>query len=97
MITRIVKMTFRENEVPAFLEIFNSSKGFIRNMPGCTQLELLNDISSPNIFFTYSCWDSEQDLDNYRNSELFGKVWKSTKALFSDKPQAWSLEKKAAL
>ena len=91
MIIRIVKMTFETDKVVDFLAVFNSSKHHIRNMEGCTHLELLNDINSPNIFFTYSYWQSETDLDNYRNSELFKTVWSKTKVLFSAKAEAWSV------
>lgn len=97
MIIRIVKMTFQPEKVNEFLEIFNESKQLIRNMPGCSHLELLNDTNSPNIFFTYSYWNSENDLNNYRNSEIFSKVWKSTKALFIAKAEAWSVEQKVVL
>jgi len=55
-------------------------------------LELWRDANTPNIFFTYSFWNSEDDLNAYRHSELFRKTWKETKALFSDKPEAWSVE-----
>ncbi len=58
-------------------------------------VELLNDINAPEIFFTYSKWESEQDLDEYRRSELFQLVWGKTKMMFADKPEAWSLEKKS--
>jgi heme-degrading monooxygenase HmoA len=91
MIIRIVKMTFHPEKVNEFLETFNSSKHLIRNFDGCSHLELLNDTKSKNIFFTYSYWQSEIHLNNYRNSELFEKVWKSTKVLFISKPEAWSL------
>jgi quinol monooxygenase YgiN len=97
MIVRIVKMTFREDRTEEFLAIFEASKQLIRSMPGCTHLELLNDRSSPAIFFTYSCWESEEALENYRKSELFGKVWTKTKALFDAKPEAWSTEQKTVL
>jgi heme-degrading monooxygenase HmoA len=90
-------MTFMPEKVDEFLEIFNASKVLIRNFEGCSQLELLNDINSPNIFFTYSYWQSENHLNNYRNSELFGSVWKSTKPLFISKTEAWSVEQKAVL
>ncbi len=50
MIIRIVKMTFVPEKVNEFLEIFNSSKQLIRNFAGCSHLELLNDINSPNVF-----------------------------------------------
>jgi autoinducer 2-degrading protein len=97
MIIRIVKMTFEPEKVNEFLEIFESSKQFIRAMQGCSHLELLNDINSPNIFFTYSYWQSENDLNNYRNSDLFAGVWSKTKILFYAKPEAWSVEQKVVL
>lgn len=93
MIIRIVKMTFQPDEVVNFLKIFNSSKQYIRNMEGCTHLELLNDINTPNIFFTYSHWLTENDLNNYRKSELFKSVWGKTKILFCAKPEAWSVKR----
>lgn len=94
MIIRIVKMTFMPEKVNEFLKVFNASKHLIRNFEGCSHLELLNDINSPNIFFTYSYWQSEEALNKYRNSELFAGVWKETKILFADKTEAWSVEQK---
>ncbi len=93
MIVRIVKMTFRENEVLHFLELFNSRKDMIRNFSGCSHLELWNDAHQPNVYFTYSIWENEAKLDHYRFSELFKDVWSKTKALFAEKPEAWSLLK----
>lgn len=92
MIKRIVKLTFREEEIPAFLKVFEESKAFIRGFEGCHQVELLQGIQAPNIFFTYSFWDDEEALNRYRHSELFQKTWSRTKALFADKPEAWSVE-----
>ncbi|MFH1319239.1 MAG: antibiotic biosynthesis monooxygenase family protein [Bacteroidota bacterium] len=92
MIIRIVKMTFSPSKLVEFLEIFNSSKEKIRTFEGCNHLELLNDINNPNIFFTYSHWASEQDLNNYRDSDLFKKTWTKTKALFSEEAEASSLD-----
>jgi len=92
MIIRIVKMTFEPDKVSDFLKIFDDSKQYIRNMEGCTGLELLKDIKSPTLFFTYSHWQSENDLNNYRNSELFKSVWSKTKLLFASKAEAWSVE-----
>jgi quinol monooxygenase YgiN len=91
MIIRIVKMTFEPEKVNDFLEIFNSSKLLIRNYEGCSRLELLNDIKSKNIFFTYSYWESEEHLNHYRGSELFENVWSNTKKLFLSKPESWSV------
>ena len=97
MFVRIVKMSFQPKKIEEFLNNFNTKKEFIRNSPGCRLLELYRDKTNPNIFFTYSYWDTEQDLENYRNSELFKGVWAQTKVLFNDKPLAWSVDKVASL
>ncbi len=93
MFIRIVKLSFHPEKVTAFLENFHQNKEQIRNFSGNTFLELYQDKSNKSVFFTYSIWDREEDLENYRNSELFNEVWSFTKALFNDKPQAWSVDK----
>jgi len=40
MLIRIVRMTFQEEKVAAFLENFESNKKKIRSFPGCRHLEL---------------------------------------------------------
>jgi len=91
MLKRIVRMHFVESKVEDFISIFESSRVQIRNFPGCKHLELLRDLKQPGIFFTISIWESEKDLENYRNSQLFIHTWKQTKALFESKAMAWSL------
>ncbi len=91
MIKRIVKLTFREEEISTFLQIFEESKSKIRNFDGCHHVELLQGLEPNNIFFTFSIWEDEAALNRYRYSELFEKTWAKTKILFSDKPQAWSV------
>lgn len=97
MFVRIVKMGFHEDKVEAFLNNFEQIKQDIRNFPGNRFLELYRDKNNPNIFFTYSYWEDEADLENYRNSELFIEVWAFTKQLFSQKPEAWSVDKLVTL
>lgn len=86
-------MTFEPTACPQFLEIFEASKDKIRSFPGCRHLELWR-CTAPNqhVFMTHSHWDSEQALETYRHSELFRTTWAKTKSLFSDRPEAWSLE-----
>ena len=97
MFIRIVKMSFHEENIPAFLENFEIIKDKIRNAPGNRLLELYQDKSNNSIFFTYSYWESEEDLENYRKSELFNEVWAFTKKLFNDKAEAWSVDKLVSL
>lgn len=93
MIIRIVRMTFDPALTEDFLRVFNENKNNIRNFPGCTHLELHRDAEKHNIFATYSYWEKKEDLENYRKSELFEKVWSNTKALFAGKPEAFSHER----
>ncbi len=86
-------MTFVPEKANDFLKIFRESKDKIRAFEGCTHLELLNDVQNRNIYFTYSHWLSEADLNNYRVSQLFKTTWGKTKVLFADKPEAWSVER----
>lgn len=97
MFVRIVKMSFHEENIPKFLENFELMKEKIRNAPGNRLLELYQDKNNPELFFTYSYWETENDLENYRNSELFYDVWQFTKKLFNDKPEAWSVDKLVSL
>lgn len=93
MLIRIVRMHFTDAGVAEFLEIFNENKLAIRNFPGCTHLELLKDAEDSNCYTTLSYWDKPASLENYRKSELFGSVWGRVKTLFSERTQAFSLEK----
>jgi quinol monooxygenase YgiN len=93
MIIRIVKLSFHAEHIPTFLENFEQIKSQIRNAAGNCFLELYQDKQNPNIFFTYSYWETEQDLENYRKSAFFDEVWNFTKKLFNDKPEAWSVDK----
>jgi len=93
MLIRIVKMSFFPEKITKFLDVFHQNKEQIRNFNGNTFLELYQDKDNKSVFFTYSIWKSENDLENYRKSELFSEVWANTKVLFNDKPQAWSVNK----
>ena len=97
MLVRIVKLSFHEENIPVFLENFELMKEKIRNATGNRFLELYQDKNNKCLFFTYSYWETEQDLENYRQSELFYDVWEFTKKLFNDKPEAWSVDKLVSL
>ncbi|WMI67140.1 putative quinol monooxygenase [Mangrovimonas sp. YM274] len=97
MFVRIVKMSFQPEKIDTFLSNFEANKTKIRAFEGCQFLELYRDKTNSNIFFTYSYWDTENDLENYRHSELFKGVWANTKPLFNAKPEAWSVDKLESL
>ena len=91
MITRIVKLKFQEQYISKFKHFANEIESTIKSHEGCVSLELLQDTSDLSIFFTYSKWNSEDDLNNYRKSDFFRNIWPQTKEWFSAKPEAWSV------
>ncbi|MFN4082272.1 MAG: putative quinol monooxygenase [Bacteroidia bacterium] len=91
MINRIVRLSFDKTKVNEFVDLFNSTKMQIASFEGCKSLTLLKDFNEPNVFYTYSVWDSEEHLNKYRYSDFFKETWSKTKALFNAKPQVFSL------
>lgn len=92
MITRFVKLTFKEDKVKDFIDIWNESREYIAGFEGCNFVEMHQAKDPSNVCFTHSIWDSEAALNEYRHSDLFNRTWAKTKVLFDDKPEAWSLE-----
>ncbi|MGV3557780.1 putative quinol monooxygenase [Larkinella arboricola] len=92
MLVRIVRMAFQEGKTDDFRAIFDASKQRIRAFPGCLHLELLRDLDQPTVYVTYSHWESPEALEQYRRSDLFRATWAATKALFADRPTAFSME-----
>ncbi len=92
MLTRIVKMHLDADRVDDFLVILHENIHKIRQFPGCHGVRVLRSLDAPDVFMTYSIWETKADLEKYRHSELFKMVWKRTKRLFASKAEAWSLE-----
>jgi len=90
MITRIVKLVIDPSKKEIFISIFKENNHYIKASPGCVGVQLLQDEKYDNIFFTYSHWEAESDLNNYRKSSIFGEIWKATKATFCGLPEAWT-------
>lgn len=89
---RLVKLTLKEENIQDFITHFDTVKEKINNFPGCKGMKLLRDKKNAQIVFTYSEWESEDDLENYRHSELFGEVWPTVKQWFAERTDAWSTD-----
>lgn len=90
--TRLVKLTLKEEHVNDFITHFDTVKDKINSFPGCKGMKLLRDDNTLGIVFTYSEWNTADDLENYRKSELFSSIWPTVKEWFDKKAEAWSTE-----
>ncbi|MGL1888751.1 MAG: antibiotic biosynthesis monooxygenase [Reichenbachiella sp.] len=94
MIVRVVQLVLTDDKVKDLFHLLDQYQYQIRNAPGCLHLEILQDIDQPSKFITYSHWKSEQHLNEYRSSALFGVVWPAIKACLKEKPRAQSFDRK---
>lgn len=84
-------MEFEPDKVQDFLVLFEGVKDKILAREGCLHLELCRDASIEHVYYSFSVWEAEEYLENYRHSDFFKETWTKTKALFSSKPLAYSL------
>jgi (4S)-4-hydroxy-5-phosphonooxypentane-2,3-dione isomerase len=85
-------MSFHEERCADFEQKFADIKEQIGNQPGCANVKLLRAKGEENVYFTLSDWESDSDLDNYKETVLFETVWAEVKEWFNAKPEAWSTE-----
>jgi quinol monooxygenase YgiN len=90
MIIRIVELSIEPGRLDDAKQLLKEVAPKVRAMKGCSFLEILNDIHDTSHFTTYSYWDSEADLNAYRDSETFMKFWRAIKPHFKAKARAWS-------
>ncbi|WP_044201752.1 putative quinol monooxygenase [Flammeovirga sp. OC4] len=93
MLHRFVRLSFKQECIEEFQNLFLDVKEKIENFDGCQSVELLQDAESKNKFMTFSIWENEKALEAYRQSEFFQTTWKKTKLMFNDKPKAFSMYK----
>ena len=88
MIIRKVDLEINKESLKDFETIFTERNPYLNKVEGCHRVEL---VKNPDIEFGYSTislWDSEETLNNYRNSDYFSQTWKMLKPLFSSKAKA---------
>ena len=92
MIVRIVRLSIKPEHADEFYRLFRETYTAIRGFEGCSELQLFHDADDENLFITYSHWESEEHLNEYRQSDLFKTTWAAVKPLFSNAPQAFSMK-----
>jgi len=63
MITRFVKLTFTQEHIEDFIQIWQDSREKIAAFEGCHFVEMHQARVPANVCFTHSIWDSEEALN----------------------------------
>ncbi len=90
---RLVKLKFRTGKKEAFILTFKAHEMIMKEVEGCNHIELWQDHHNADTMMTYSIWDSERHLNNYRRSETFHHVWSIVKPFFAEPAQVTNLGK----
>lgn len=91
MIIRLVKLTFVPSFIDDFYRIYREKEPRIGTWPGCCGVKLLQDKDNPAVYYTWSLWESEQQLNDYRHSAFFQETWAVVKKHFAAAPEARNL------
>ena|SRR5690554_3349467 len=90
MVIRIVELSIQKEKFSLAKKYLAEVAPKVRNSKGCTHLRIVIDLHEAGHVTTYSHWNSEDDLNAYRKSEVFINFWSQIKPLFDRPARAWS-------
>jgi heme-degrading monooxygenase HmoA len=64
----------------------------MRRQKGCRAEKFMRSLDHPDLYISYSEWDSQEDIDNYRNSEDHKKIRTESRALQGSRAVVWTYE-----
>ncbi len=89
---RVVLLKFHSDQVKDALDKLNSIAPKVRAQRGCKFLEISQGFHDKSEIITYSYWESQNDLNVYRQSDFFRAFWKDIRVNFQEPARAWSVE-----
>lgn len=93
MITRIVKMSVKKDKVKDFVRYFEKYNEEIKIFDGCEHHDFLEDKNDASVFFTYTTWKSERQIERYRRSETHRLHKQKLQEFYEKDDSAWTVEK----
>lgn len=92
MITRILKLNLKQERISDFILYAESILPKVLQMPGCKNIDLLQDKNDESTWFIYTIWESEASLNKYRKSEINIGLIRKLKEWLAKDFQAWMVE-----
>lgn len=92
MILRIVKIKIDEVKIDTFKLFMKNLRNEKLRLKGCLHFDYFHEKKNKNIYYTYTIWENEKHLNQYKKSELFKKVISTLNSLSIEEPRAWTIE-----
>ncbi|MET0502538.1 MAG: antibiotic biosynthesis monooxygenase family protein [Candidatus Binatia bacterium] len=81
-IIRLIYVTVQPNQVKDAINLWkHHCAPLMIKQPGCLSEKLLECVDTPGEFISYSEWDSQIDIDNYRESQAHAEIQQHARAL----------------
>jgi len=92
MIKRIVRLTMKDTvSMQAFEDIYERRNPHKKSVKGCLDVKVMRDVNEENVYYTVSTWESNGDLEAYRQSPYFKETWPMVKANLAKRAEAYSM------
>ncbi len=92
MILRVVKLKVDPRKMEAFQLFMENLHDEKLRLNGCLHFDFFNERQNPNIFYSYTIWEHEKFLKQYKKTDLFKEVVQTLRELCIDEPQAWTIQ-----
>ncbi len=81
-IIRLIYVTVKPNQVKEAVSLWkNHCAPLMIKQSGCLSEKLLECVDAPGEFISYSEWDSQANIDKYRESQAHIEIQKHSRAL----------------
>lgn len=95
MVIRLVNLRVAADKQAELADVLTTSHPQVRAVPGCQGIHILQDVTDPTHYVTWSAWDSAADLEAYRTSAVYAAVWPRIRACLAERATAQTFEVQA--
>ena len=81
-IVRLIYVTVNSDQVKDAIKLWKDHCApLMISQPGCLSEKLLECVDAPGEFISYSEWDSQENIDKYRDSDAHSEIQKHARGL----------------
>ncbi len=92
MILRVVKMKVDLRKIDAFKLFMDNLHDEKLRLAGCLHFDYFNERQNPSIYYSYTIWEHEKYLKQYKKTEFSKEVLQTLRDLCVEEPQAWTIQ-----
>lgn len=85
-------MTVKEQYIDSFRKRVPVISNEVRRVSGCMHNDIFRDRNNDNIFYSYTIWSSEEDIERYLKSMYYKEIWGDIWDYFKKEPMAWKID-----